>query len=164
MNLDKLIPLLVESEVAFVIIGGVAASIHGSAQVTLDLDICYARDRENLDRLAKALAPLRPRLRGAPPDIPFVWDSTTLRNGLNFTLTTEWGDLDLLGEVTGVGGYAEALAASVRLELFSSTCAVLSLPALIAAKRAAGRPRDLQALPELEALWEAVKDAPENQR
>jgi hypothetical protein len=158
IDLEKLIPRLVESGVAFVIVGGVAACIHGSAQVTVDLDICYARDKGNLKRLVEALAPFHPRLRGAPSDLPFLWDADTLRQGLSFTLTTDWGDLDLLGEVAGVGDYPRALAASSPTTLFGTTCAVLSLPALIAARRAAGRPRDLISLPELEALWEATKD------
>lgn len=161
IDLEKLIPRLAQSKVEFVIVGGVAGSIHGSAQVTVDLDICYARDQENLKRLAEALAPLHPRLRGAPPDLPFLWDAATLRGGLNFTLTTDWGDIDLLGEVAGVGAFDRVRAASLQVPLFGVACAVLSLPALIASKRAAGRPRDLQALPELEALWNATKDETE---
>lgn len=90
--------------------------------------------------------------------LPFLWDTETLRRGLNFTLRTDWGDLDLLGEVAGVGGYDQALVSSEPTALFGVTCAVLSLPALIAAKRAAGRPRDRYSLPELEALWEATRD------
>ena len=161
INLEKVIPRLAESKVAFVIVGGVAATVHGSAQVTFDLDICYARDAGNLQRLVNVLAPLHPRLRGAPGDLPFLWDTETLRRGLDFTLLTDWGDLDLLGEIAGVGGYQQALAASVPVALFGVTCAVLSLPALIVARRTAGRPRDLYSLPELEALWEATRNAPE---
>ncbi len=155
INLEKLIPQLVADEIAFVIVGGVAATAHGSAMVTLDLDICYARDEDNLKRLVATLTPLHPRLRGAPEGLPFVWDERTLRQGLNFTLATDWGDLDLLGEIAGVGDYQHVRAMSVRTGILGVSCAVLSLPALITAKRAAGRPRDLQALPELEALLEA---------
>ena len=158
IDLEKVVPLLAESKVAFVIVGGVAATVHGSALVTFDLDICYARDKGNLRRLVNALAPLHPRLRGAPGGLPFLWETETLHRGLNFTLLTDWGDLDLLGEIAGVGGYDQALAASVQVPLFGVACAVLSLPALIAAKRAAARPRDLNSIPELEALWEAARD------
>lgn len=161
IDLEKVIPLLAESKVAFVIVGGVAAAVHGSAQVTFDLDICYARDASNLHRLVEALAPLHPRLRGAPGGLPFLWETETLRRGLNFTLLTDWGDLDLLDEIAGVGGYEQTLAASVPVALFGVTCAVLSLPALIGARRAAGRPRDLLSLPELEALWEATRNESE---
>ena len=74
----------------------------------------------------------------------------------NFTLVTDGGDLDLLGEIAGVGGYAEVSAVSMPVSLFGENCAVLSLRALIAARRASGRPKDLQLLPELEALQGAI--------
>ena len=95
--------------VEFVIVGGIAATIHGSARVTQDLDIVYARTSENIARLAAALAPHRPYLRGAPPGLPFRWDAETIRRGLNFTLTTTLGDVDLLGEIVGGGTYADLL-------------------------------------------------------
>lgn len=162
IDLEKLIPRLAADGIAFVIVGGVAATAHGSATVTLDLDICYARDADNLKRLVATLAPLHPRLRGAPEGLPFVWDEKTLRQGLNFTLTTDWGDLDLLGDITGIGDFPRVSAVSVQAVILGVSCTVLSLPALIAAKRAAGRPRDLQALPELEALMEAMRTEPES--
>ena len=90
--------------------------------------------------------------------MPFRFDEETLKRGLNFTLSTELGDLDLLGEVTGIGDYATVLAASETVELFDRTFNVLTLDALIASKRAAGRPKDLQVLPELEALREIVDE------
>ena len=148
---------MVDQGVSFVVVGGVAGVAHGSARNTFDLDICYARDGANLQRLARAFPPLHPSLRGAPPDLPFLWDAETLRRGLNFTLDTDIGPLDLLGEVAGVGGYDEARTGALVTEAFSVPCAVLSLPKLIAAKRAAGRAKDLEALHELEALWEAQR-------
>ena len=153
-DLEKLIAKLVEAGVDFVIVGGVAGTVHGSSYVTYDLDVCYARDDHNLQRLVKALSPVTPRLRGVPADLPFVLDIRTLKIGLNFTLTTDIGDVDLLGEIAGIGSYLEVRAASVSVELFGVSCAVLSLDALIAAKRAAGRPKDHTVLPELEALQE----------
>ena len=97
----------------------------------------------------------RPRLRGAPADLPFQWDAQALRNGLNFTLQTDLGALDLLGEIQGVGTYCDVRKNAIELDLFDVPCAVMSLEDLIAAKRAAGRPKDLLVLPELEALLEA---------
>ena len=155
IDLEKALPLLAANDVLYVIVGGVAATAHGSSFLTTDLDICYARDSENLVRLAACLAPCRPRLRGAPPDLPFLWDSETLQRGLNFTLQTDLGDLDLLGEVAGVGNYSRVFEASVAMTLYGISCHVLSLQALITAKRTAGRARDLQVLPELEAIREA---------
>ena len=84
----------------FIIVGGVAAILHGLGFTTYDLDVVYSRDRENIRRIVQALGPYQPYLRGAPPGLPFHLDELTLRNGLNFTLVTSFGDLDLLGEVT----------------------------------------------------------------
>ena len=161
IDLQTLVPYLVNSGIEFVIIGGVAATVHGSSYVTDDLDICYARTEINLARLATAFAALHPHLRGAPVDLPFIWDAETLRRGLNFTLRTDLGDVDLLGEVTGVGTFEQARQASIMVMLFGVECAVLSLDKLIAAKRAAGRPKDSLLLPELEALREATQDSTE---
>lgn len=157
IDLEKMIRLLADSEIEFVIIGGIAGSIHGSTQATFDLDVCYKRDDDNLKRLAETLSPLHPQLRGAPAGLPFVWDAETLHRGLNFTLHTDLGDLDLMGEVPGVGSYEQARQASVTLPLFGVECAVLSLDGLIAAKRAAGRAKDKLILPELEALRDLAR-------
>ena len=84
-DFERLLRILVANDVRFVIIGGVALVLHGSARVTQDLDICYARDGENLRRLSQALAPFSPTLRGAPPELPFRLDPPTLKAGLNWT-------------------------------------------------------------------------------
>ena len=159
IDFEKTLTLFSDEGVQFVIIGGLAITIHGSSYVTFDLDICYARDNENLTRLARAFRPINPRLRGAPAGLPFRFDEETLKRGLNFTLTTDIGDVDLIGEVAGVGDYPVVAAASMPVELFGRQYAVLTLDALIASKRAAGRPKDLQVLPELEALREATEES-----
>lgn len=156
-DVEKLLKALHNEGVALVIIGGAAAVLQGSAYVTADFDLCYSRTKENLEKLARALAPFHPSLRGAPPDLPFCLDVAALRSGLNFTLTTDLGDLDILGEVTGLGGYQEALAFSEEMEIFGITCKVLTLEGLIKNKRAVGRAKDLRLLPELEALLEIRK-------
>jgi hypothetical protein len=158
IDFERALTVLAVAHVRFVIAGGIAVTIHGSAYVTFDLDFCYARDPENLSRLAQALRPYNPRLRGAPEGLPFRFDPDTLKSGLNFTLTTDLGDIDLLGEVAGIGDYPLALAASTPVELFGMSFDVLTLEALIISKRAASRPKDLQVLPELEALREAVEE------
>lgn len=147
-----------QHKVEFIIIGGVAMNLHGSAHVTFDLDICHTRQRANLKRIVAALASYHPRLRGLPEDLPFVWGEQTLRSGTNFTLTTDLGDIDLLGEVAGVGDYQAAFAASVIVPLYDMECRVLTLDALISSKRAANRTKDLLALPELEALREIAAE------
>jgi hypothetical protein len=159
-QLEALVRLLTDGEVEFVVVGRLAAVVHGSAHVTYDVDVCYNRSPDNLERLSHTLAQIRPVLRGAPPVLPFRLDLPTLKAGLNFTPATELGALDLLGEVSGLGGFREALAASDAVELFDRTVRVLSLPALIAAKKAAGRGKDLLIVPELEALL-ALRPQPE---
>lgn len=158
MNFAAATQCLSDAGVDFVVIGGWAAIFHGSSHVTNDLDICYSRDQENLRRLAAALAPYHPRPRGFPKELPFVWDAATLSNGTVFTLTTNLGIIDLLAEVSGVGSYREVLAASVEVEAFDRRVRALDLPSLIQAKKAAGRPKDLLVLPELEGLLDAGKD------
>jgi hypothetical protein len=149
-----IIRALAGAEVDFIVIGGVAAAAHGAARATYDVDVVYARSRDNMDRLAKALAPLAPYLRGAPPGLPFRWDTETIAHGLNFTLTTTLGDVDLLGEIVGGGGYEQLLPHSVPIRLFGAERLCLDLDTLIHVKRAAGRPKDLEAIAELEALRE----------
>jgi hypothetical protein len=150
---------LLSHRVEFVIVGGLAMTTHGSAYVTRDLDVCYRRTADNIAALADALAPLHPYLRGAPPGLPFSLDVATIRAGLNFTLTTDLGDLDLLGEISGVGNDDRVFAQSEEHTMFGLTLRVLSLDALIASKKAAGRRKDQAHLLELEEL-KKLKDAP----
>ena len=157
LKVESLLKELHRLEVEFVIIGGMAAVAHGSAYLTLDLDLCYSRKKENLEKLAQALAPFHPLLRGAPADLPFRLDASALKSELNFMLTTDLADLDLLGEVAGLGGYAEVLSFSEELEIFGMRCKVLTLEGLIKSKKAVGRVKDLRLLPELEALLEIRK-------
>lgn len=128
--------------------------MRGLARATYDVDVGYARDVENLRRLVTALEPVHPYLRGAPPGLPFRWDVDTLERGLNFTLTTDRGAIDMLGDIAGAGNYDELLPHTTEEELFGVRCRCASLPALIRMKRAAGRPKDNEVLAELEALLE----------
>jgi hypothetical protein len=150
----RLLAALHEGEVECIVVGGLAATIHGSARLTQDVDVSYARSDANLERLVRALAPLEPYLRGAPPGLPFEWSVATLRAGLNFALTTSAGSLDLLGEIAGGGRYENLLPHTIVVELFGHEVRCLDLESLIRTKRAAGRPRDLEAIAELEALRE----------
>jgi len=146
--------LFADFRIDCVVVGGVAAGARGSSQVTFDVDVCYSREADNLTRLANALRSVNATLRGAPKDFPFLLDEETLRRGLNFTFDTDIGKIDILGEVQGVGSFEQCFKDSNELELFGIPCRVISLENLIAAKRSAGRPKDLVALPELEAILE----------
>jgi predicted nucleotidyltransferase len=154
-DLPALLRALADSDVRFIVIGGMAGIAHGAARVTFDIDCVYARDAQNLSRLAATLRQFSPSLRGAPAGLPFRLDEATLRSGLNFTLDSTAGPIDLLGEVAGGGTYEALLPSTAELEVFGRPCRVVTLDALIALKRAAGRPKDLEAIAELEALRQA---------
>jgi len=153
-DFEGLLQALVSAGVDFIVIGGVAGKAHGAPRLTVDLDIVYGRSPGNIRRLTGALLPLEPYLRGAPPGLPFRFDPETVRRGLNFTLRTTRGDLDVLGEIAGGGGYEALLPDSRELEMFGLRCRCLELDKLIDVKRAAGRPKDLEAIAELEAIRE----------
>lgn len=153
-NFTNLLQALVHSEVEFIIVGGAAATAHGSARLTQDLDLVYSRKADNIGRLVAALVAFSPYLRGAPPGLPFRFDAPTIQRGLNFTLTTTLGDLDLLGEITGGGNYDALLPYSVTLQVFGVECWCLGVERLIHVKRAAGRPKDFEAIADLEAILE----------
>lgn len=154
VDLPAVIKLLSEGRVEFIVIGGIAATVHGSAHMTYDLDLVYRRTPENIERLAATLAPIRPYLRGAPEGLPFRLDPATIRRGLNFTLQTTLGDLDLFGEVTGGGTYEQLLRDTEPAILDGFSFNTVSLRRLIILKRAAGRRKDLNVIAELEALLE----------
>jgi predicted nucleotidyltransferase len=153
-NFREILPLLIRNNVRFIVIGGGASIAHGLARPTYDVDVVYARDPENIGNLAKCLEDRQPYLRGAPEGLPFRWDERTIRSGLNFTLITSLGDLDLLGEVSGGGMYEQLLPFSEEMEAFGVRCRFVTLERLIQLKRAAGRPKDLEVIAQLQALLE----------
>jgi predicted nucleotidyltransferase len=154
----ELLGRLSDAGVEFVVVGGVAVIARGYPRATLDLDVCYARSPQNLERLVAALAPIHPRLRGAPADLPFFWDARTLRNGLNFTLVTDEGAIDLLGEVTGLCNYCDIALRATEVDLHGARVRVLGLDDLIRSKAAAGRAKDLVDLEALRALAASRRD------
>jgi predicted nucleotidyltransferase len=153
----RLLRALIDQRVDFIIVGGLAATIHGSARSTVDVDVVYSRSPANIERLVAALAPYQPYPRGAPAGLPFRWSADTIRSGLNFTLVSTIGAVDLLGEVTGGGTYEHLLPHAVSVTYENGSCLCVSLPKLIALKRAAGRPKDNEVLAELELLLELQK-------
>ena len=132
-----LIRTLVDQDVDFIIIGGVAGQLLGSPIVTFDLDVCHARDRPNLERLARALTGIGARLRGAPADLPFRLDAQTLWNGDSFTFDTAHGPLDILGTPSGTSGYDDLASGAVSVKLDGRQVRFASLDDLIRMKRAA---------------------------
>jgi hypothetical protein len=153
---EAVIRLLGRHEVRWVLIGGLAAITHGAPVVTQDVDICYARDGDNLRVLAAALDEARAELRGADPGLPFRIDAKTLEAGDAFTFTTDVGWLDLLGTPSGTSGFEDLARTADVFDLFGYRVLVASIEDLIRMKRAAGRPKDLLAVEELGALREEL--------
>jgi hypothetical protein len=148
---------LVEHGVRFVMIGGYAAALRGSPMMTGDVDICYARDPENLERLAAALVELGARLRGVSEDVPFQLDARTLEGGDHFTFATDAGPLDCLGTPAGTDGFADLDGSATDVDLDGLVVGVCSLDDLIRMKRAAGRPQDRIAVEWLSALRDELE-------
>jgi hypothetical protein len=159
MSFASMLRGLRTAEVRFVVVGGVAAAAHGSAHVTNDLDICYDDTSPNVGRLARLLASWSAYPRGVDPGLPFFMDERQFRTTPVMTLSTSEGDIDVLDRVAGVGMYADAVAHSVEFDAFDVRFAALDLPSLIRAKRAAGRPKDIAQVPELEALLAMSRNA-----
>ena len=159
MTFDALPALrpLIDSEVRFVVIGGVAAQLRGSPSLTSDLDICYARDDDNLDRLVAALRSINATLRGAPEGVPFILDAKSLKRGDSFTFLTDAGSLDCLGTPSGTRGYEELIVNATSMDVGGLEVMVASLDDVMRMKRAAGRPKDRIELEILGALREELE-------
>jgi nucleotidyltransferase AbiEii toxin of type IV toxin-antitoxin system len=148
----RLLRALVDGDVDFVVIGGVAAVLHGSARATFDLDVCFASNAENLEALGSTLVGLRAQLRGVSEAVPFVPDAVALRRVEVLTLTTTAGDLDVLRAPSGAPRYDVLRGHADRYDVGGFEVRVASVEDLIAMKAAAGRPKDLGDIEELEAI------------
>ena len=153
----QILQVLDKHRLRFVVIDGIAGRLWGSTTVTNDLDICHARDRQNLEALATALRELKVKLRGADRDLPFIADARTLKMGDCFTFTTIAGNLDCLGTPVGSGGYEALARTATRMDVGGVTILVASIEDLIQMKRAAGRPKDLIEVEVLAAVREELE-------
>ncbi|MFY9614344.1 MAG: hypothetical protein WAT58_03000 [Candidatus Dormiibacterota bacterium] len=145
-------------KVDFVVIGGFAAALWGSPSVTVDVDVCYSREEQNLEALAGALGELQARLRGVDEDLPFLLDAKTLELGDHFTFETDAGPLDCLGTPKGSGGFAALSRAAIAKDLGDGLVVkVAAIEDIMLMKRAAGRPKDLIELEVLGALRDEIE-------
>ena len=151
LQLNQLLARLLQADVEFVLVGGLAAAIHGSSLNTRDVDICIRLSAENLMRIQSAVADLHPVHR-TRPDIPLALTPEECSRFKNLYLKTDLGIIDCLGEVRAVGDYEEALCHSIILNLPIGQCRILDLETLIKAKEAMGRPHDLIAVQHLKAV------------
>ena len=161
LELSPLLRALIQHRVDFVVIGGVAGGFHGSTFPTYDLDVAYDRGEANLERLAAALRELEVTLRGAPDDLPFQSDATTLANGANFTFETPFGRFDVLGELTAVKDY-ETLKRDAEIRVYEGlSVPIASIDHLIAMKRNANRTKDKLFLEEYIVIADEAERDPD---
>ncbi|MFT4255947.1 MAG: hypothetical protein QM599_03155 [Pseudoxanthomonas sp.] len=157
-DLQRLLQRLDEAGIEFVLVGGYAAMLHGSSLLTRDVDVCAVLTPDNINKLRDALRDLHPQHRLSLPRRSFL-DEPPPGIGLNHLyLSTDWGALDLLGSITGVGDYARVARDAVEVELFGRRLRAIGLDDLIAAKEALGRDKDVIAAKELRAIRQKLRD------
>lgn len=149
---EDMIAALVAHKIRFVVVGGVAATVQGSARFTNDLDICYDAARDSVMRLLTLLQEWNAYPRGIEQGLPFILDERAFRTTPMMTLTTTQGAIDVLAEVPGVGDYAAARERSETVRIGATEFRALTLEALIASKKAVRRKKDIEQLVELEAI------------
>jgi hypothetical protein len=156
-QLNRLIEVLCDADIDFVIVGGFAGTLHGSTLVTRDLDVCAVLSAENVTKLRDTLRDLNPTHRQTPQRLSFLDNPAPGTEVKNLYLGTTLGAVDILGSIKGVGDYARVREPSVEIELFGRRCRVISIEDLIRAKEALARPKDLLAAQELRAILEQKK-------
>jgi len=150
---NQLLQRLIDAQIEFVVIGGFAGVLHGSAHVTQDLDICAVLTETNIQRLREVLKDLHPRHRMTSQKLSFLEvpakGDPPVRN---LYLVTDWGIIDILTDVIGVGDYERLKSKAVSIPLGNKTCLLMSLDDLIKTKETLGREKDLLVVKELRAI------------
>ncbi|MBM4424100.1 MAG: hypothetical protein FJ030_12025 [Chloroflexi bacterium] len=149
-----LLRLLAEARVKMVVIGGVAMTLRAGSYTTLDLDICFDRSPETIALLCRTLAPYCPTIRGALADVISLLASS--EKGEKFS--TVFGDIDLMGDVAGIGDYQSVLSYSSAVAIHDFEVWALTVDGLIRAKEAVGREKDRPHLIALRALKELLDE------
>jgi predicted nucleotidyltransferase len=156
-DLQRLLLRLGETGIEFVLVGGYAAMLHGSSLLTRDVDVCAVLTAANVGKLREAFRDLHPQHRLSMPRRSFLDEPAAGTALENLYLGTDWGALDLLGSITGVGDYARVARDAVEIELFGQRLRAIGLDDLIAAKEALGRDKDLIVAKELRAIREKLR-------
>ena len=156
---ERILAVLAKHGVEYVMIGGLAAAIHGSDLVTGDMDITPALGEDNLSRLSSALKELRARVRtlDLPEGLPFAHDARSLAAAGVWNLVTVAGDLDISFVPSGTQGFSDLRRDAVTIEILGSSTNVASLADIIRSKEAAGRPKDVAAIPLLRRLLDELE-------
>jgi predicted nucleotidyltransferase len=156
-DINRLLQRLCDADIDFVIVGGFAAMLHGSSLLTRDLDVCAVLTRESVAKLREILSDLHPEHRLTSQKLSFLDNPDPDVDVMNLYLRTDFGPVDFLGSITGVGDFASVRANAIEVELFGRRCRVMSLDDLIRAKEAIGRDKDVQAVIQLRAIREKLK-------
>ena len=158
-DINRLLQRLCDAEIDFVIVGGFAAILHGSSLTTRDLDVCALLTQENVNKLREVLRDLRPVHRLSGQKLSFLDNPAPDVTVNNLYLGTDFGPVDFLGNILGVGDFESVRANAVEVELFGRRCRVISLDDLIRAKEALKRDKDQQAVLQLRAIREKLNAA-----
>ena len=157
-DMELLLKRLIEYDTEFVVVGGFAAMAYGVTLVTHDIDICFRFSEENLMRLQSALQDLNPVHRMTPKRLPLELTPGQCASLTNLYLSTDWGQLDCLGNITGLGDFDAVRIESMEIELDFGICRIATVDALIKVKLAMSRPRDKEAVFQLQAIKERIED------
>lgn len=144
-------------KVKYVIIGGVAAALHGSSELTRDFDVCIKFDEENWKRILDALAGTLPHYVMSLDHRPLDKSAAQLAKFRNMYLSTEIGRIEFFGEVTPLGTYDEVQLRAVQMQLEQTLCATPSMDDLITVKEFVGRPKDRLIATELRAIRDRLR-------
>ncbi|MBI4374193.1 MAG: hypothetical protein HY542_04875 [Deltaproteobacteria bacterium] len=155
LNTKTILQRLLENNIDFVLVGGLAATLYGASTVTYDIDICFDFSGQNVQKMLDALKGLNPRVRMQSGwvglhEIPLE----RLSELKNLYLQTDCGGLDLLGSLIEIGDYRQAKQRSQTIDVFNKPCQILEIEALIQIKENIGRPKDHQVALELKAILE----------
>jgi|SRR5829696_172665 len=153
-QLNKLVERLIASRVEFVLVGGFAAVAHGVSLMTQDIDVCCRFSPENLRAIEAAVAGLHPVHRMTPQKLPFVLTDELCASLKNLYLDTDFGPMDCLSSVPGIGDFEDAKRRSIELPITAGACPVLDIDALIEAKSATNRTHDRMTILQLKAIKE----------
>jgi len=154
-DINNILKRLCDADIDFVIVGGFAATLHGSSLLTRDLDVCAVLTRANVAKLRELLKDLHPAHRESR--LSFLDNPGPGVDVRNLSLQTDLGPVDFLGNIAGIGDFDRVRANAIEVELFGRRCRVMSLDDLILAKQAIGREKDLRAVVELRAIREKLK-------
>lgn len=150
---NEILKRLLQNQVEFVLVGGLAAIAYGVSTMTQDIDVCCAFDAGNMQKVLTALDGLHPSVRAGDGIMPLErYDIHRLVTLRNLYLKTDWGEVDLLGTVAGLGDYTAVENQAVIIDLFGFPCRILHIDALIKAKQVMGRPKDQQVVHELQVI------------